>query len=58
MQYSKKVNIIQEDGDGLLHGTKLLLGLVEQLDNTDRIFCGVSYFVLVGAADTLKKIGM
>ena len=30
---------MREEEDGLLHGNKVLLGLVEPLANTDRIVC-------------------
>ena len=36
----------------------VLLYLVEPWANTDRIFCGYRYFESIGAAETLKKIGM
>ena len=47
-------DIIEEDENGHLHGTRVLLSLILPWDNSDRIVCADSYFASVGAAKTLK----
>ena len=51
-------NSIVEDENGHLHGTKVLLSLILPWANSDRIVCADSYFASVGAAETLKRIGL
>jgi len=48
----------QEDEQGLLHGTKVLVELIEPWSWSNRIVCGDSYFSFVGAAIKLKSIGL
>ena len=61
----KLVNTSEEEStsssvthSGLLHGTKLFLGLVEGYVNTNRIICADSYFASVEVCVELKKIGL
>ena len=49
---------IAEDDQGHLHGTKVLLNLILPWANSDRVVCADSYFASVGAAETLKRIGL
>ena len=49
---------ITEDGQGHLHGTQVLLSLILPQANSDRVVCADSYFASVGAAETLKRIGL
>ena len=48
----------QENEEGMLHGTKVLLFLVEPWLNSGRTTVGDSYFASVGAACTLDERGM
>jgi hypothetical protein len=49
---------LQEDDDGLLHGTKVLLSLVKPWAGSWRLICADSYFASVPAAKTLIKYGL
>jgi hypothetical protein len=47
-----------DEEDGMLHGTKVLLELVSPWAHSDRLICADSYFASVGAAETLKSLGL
>jgi hypothetical protein len=51
-------HMVVDEEDGLLHGTKVLLLLVQPLLGTGRTVCGDSYFASVGAAKEMEKKGM
>jgi hypothetical protein len=51
-------HMVVDEEDGLLHGTKLLLSLVQPWLGTGRTVCGDSYFASVGAAKEMEKKGM
>ena len=51
-------NNTREHDDGQLHGTKVLLELVDKWAHSDRVVCADSYFVYVAAAKALKSIGL
>ena len=55
-EVEEEANSMREDEDGLIHGTKTLLELVEPWANTDRIVCGDSHFASFLAEKTSKKI--
>ena len=54
----EEANSIAEDERGMLHGTKVLLELVDKWADTDRIVCADSYFASVPAAEALLRIGL
>ena len=49
---------LEEAGEGLNHGTKVLKYLVTPWAHTDRIVCADSYFASVSTAEELQKIGL
>ena len=49
---------ISEDEEGHLHSTKVIVSLILPWANFDCVVCADSYFASVGAAETLKKIGL
>ena len=52
------VDSISENENGQLHGTKVLLRLILPCASSDHILCSDSYISPVGAAETLKQIGL
>jgi hypothetical protein len=51
-------HMVVDEEDRLLHGTKVLLLLVQPWLGTGRTVCGDSYFASVGAAKEMEKKGM
>ena len=49
-------NIINEDEDSVLHGTKILLNLVSPWAFSYRVVCADSYFTSVTSSEALKDI--
>jgi hypothetical protein len=49
---------IEEEDDGLLHGTAVLEQLVMPWAMTNRIVCADSYFASVGACEEMARIGL
>ena len=49
---------IAEDNQGHLHSREVLLSLILPRANSDRVVCADSYIASVGAAETLKRIGL
>lgn len=49
---------IEEEDDGLLHGTVVLKHLVMPWAMTNRIVCADSYFASVGACEEMARIGL
>jgi hypothetical protein len=54
----EEANSIHVEEDGTLHGTKVLIELVSPWAFSDRLICADSYFASVGAAETLKGMGL
>ena len=52
----KEANSINEDEDGVLHETKILLNIVSMWVFINRVVCSDSYFVYVTASEALKYI--
>jgi Transposase IS4 len=50
--------LCREEGDGLNHGTKVLMELVRPIANTDRVVVADSYFASVQAAKELHRMGL
>jgi hypothetical protein len=54
----EEANSLHVEEDGTLHGTKVLIELVSPWAFSDRLICADSYFASVGAAETLKAMGL
>ena len=51
-------NSTREHDNGMLHGTKILLELVDKWAHSDQVVCADLYFASVGAAKALLSIGL
>jgi hypothetical protein len=49
--------VIEEDEEGMLHGTRALKELISPWSHSDWVVCADSYFASVGAAEHLKLMG-
>ena len=49
---------INEDEDGLLYGTKIILNIFSLWAFNYRIVCAYSYFSSINTAEALKDIGL
>jgi Transposase IS4 len=50
--------LCRQEGDGLNHGTKVLMDLIQPIANTDRVVVADSYFASVQAAKELHRMGL